>query len=135
CPPAPGHRCHGDQGLGRVVVEREVKLGAWAGMALPDFDGVLPGFTATALPSQRLHATYYDTADLRLARWGAHLRHRSAEGDASAELPWTVKLPHEGGPEGGLARSEVVFPGSEGRVPAAVAHLVRGPARSAALGA
>ena len=36
--------------------------------------------------------TYYDTPDLRLARWGCTLRHRSGEG-------WTVKVP---GPSKGV---------------------------------
>jgi hypothetical protein len=38
------------------------------------------------VPPQRLSATYFDTDDLWLARWGASLRRRSGEG-------WTVKLP------------------------------------------
>ena len=121
-----------------AAVEREVKLAAWAGMALPDLEGVLPGFSVTPLLSQRLLATYYDTADLRLARWGVTVRHRSGEtpggANAGPESPWTVKLPADGSPEGGLARSEVTFSGAEGRVPAPVVQLVRGLARSAALG-
>ena len=35
---------------------------------------------------QRLHTIYYDTPDMRLARWGASLRFRVGEG-------WTLKLP------------------------------------------
>ena len=39
-------------------------------------------------------AVYYDTADLRLARWGVSLRHRTGDGTG-----WTVKLPEgEDGP-------------------------------------
>jgi CHAD domain-containing protein len=115
-------------------IEREVKLAAGAGMALPDLVDVLPGVNALSLPSQRLTATYYDTPDLRLARWGVTVRYRTAEvdgrPDAGAELPWTVKLPGDGARSGELARREVGFAGGAGRVPAAVADLVRGLARS-----
>jgi len=117
-------------GAGSSGLEREVKMGAWAGVTVPDLEGVLPGVTTLALPSLRLTATYYDTADLRLARWGVTVRHRS--GDVEGELPWTVKLPEES-TGGALARREIGFAGSEGRVPAGVAHLVRGMVRSAPL--
>ena len=36
----------------------------------------------------RLETVYFDTGDLRLARWGISLRHREGQG-------WTVKLPPE----------------------------------------
>ena len=43
-----------------------------------------------AMPDQQLRATYYDTADLRMARNGVTLRYRTGE----AETPrWTLKLP------------------------------------------
>ena len=42
--------------------------------------------TPTRADTVRLQATYFDTADLRLARAGASLRYRNVEG-------WTVKLP------------------------------------------
>jgi CHAD domain-containing protein len=112
------------------VLEREVKVGAWAGMALPDLQDVQPGVTILTLPSQRLTATYYDTADLRLARWGVTVRYRSGEEGGGK---WTVKLPDTGAVRGGLARQELEFTGPESRVPAAVASLVRGLARSAPL--
>ena len=40
---------------------------------------------------RRLDATYYDTADLRLVRWGVTLRYRTGEGDDGGT--WTLKLP------------------------------------------
>jgi CHAD domain-containing protein len=64
-----------------------------------------------------LSATYFDTDDLRLARWGASLRRRTDQG-------WTVKLPIEADGQL-LAREEVTFPGSAGRPPAAAVNLVR----------
>jgi len=127
-------------------------MGAWAGMALPDLSGVMAGVTVVALPPRRLMATYYDTADLRLARWGVTLRHRTAmteEGssggpDASGgpvasggpdEAAWTLKLPTDDAvPEGGLARHELGFNGGPGRVPAAAVQMVRAFSRSAPLG-
>ena len=113
-------------------VEREVKLGAWAGLVMPDLDGLVPGARVELLPPLRLTATYYDTADLRLARWGVTVRHRTSVPPTS-ELPWTVKLP--AGPGGGetLARRELEFSGPEGRVPATVAHLIRGLSRNGVL--
>src|SRR5580692_4615352 len=116
---------------GSSGIEREVKMGAWAGVTVPDLEGILPGVTTIALPSLRLTATYYDTADLRLARWGVTVRHRS--GDADGELPWTVKLPEEATSRRDLARKEIGFAGPEGRVPPGVLHLVRGMVRSAPL--
>ncbi|MDQ6909525.1 MAG: CYTH and CHAD domain-containing protein [Actinomycetota bacterium] len=108
-------------------VEREVKLGAWAGFSLPDLNDVAEGITAKARPERALRAVYHDTADLRLARWGVTLRHRSGEGSG-----WTVKLPEgEEGPA--LVRREVNRDGAAGRVPAAAHDLVRAYIRNAPL--
>jgi CYTH domain. len=68
------------------MLEREVKLGAGPAFHLPDLNGVVDGVTVTAPEAVRLETVYYDTADLRLARWGVSLRHRAGEG-------WTLKLP------------------------------------------
>ncbi|HEY2428498.1 MAG TPA: CYTH and CHAD domain-containing protein, partial [Acidimicrobiales bacterium] len=120
-------------------VEREVKLGAWAGMALPDLADVVAGAGVTSLPPQRLTATYFDTPDLRLARWGITVRHRAVEtagaSDPGAELPWTVKLPGPDAPTGGLARREIGFAGGDRRVPPPVASLVRALTRTEPLAA
>ena len=113
-------------------IEREVKLGAWAGLVMPDLDGVVPGARVELLPSLRLTATYSDTADLRLARWGVNVRHRTSV-PPTDELPWTVKLPAGPGAGDALARRELEFSGPEGRVPPAVASLVRGLSRSGVL--
>jgi CHAD domain-containing protein len=116
----------------RARVEREVKLGAWAGLVMPDLDGVVAGARVELLPPLRLTATYYDTADLRLARWGVTVRHRTSV-PPTDELPWTVKLPAGPGAGEELARRELEFSGPEARVPTAVGSLVRGLSRQAVL--
>lgn len=106
------------------AIEREVKLGAWPGFAPPDLEEIAEGVHAVAGDPVTLTATYYDTADLGLMRWGVTLRHRT--GDA---LPWTVKLPK---PEKGsaLVRREVGFAGGPEAMPADTADLVRAYSRS-----
>jgi inorganic triphosphatase YgiF len=92
------------------VKEREAKLTAPPGFDLPELGGPDDAFQAEPQSARRLQTTYYDTADLRLARWGASLRYRPGEG-------WTVKLP-EGRNGALLVRAEHVFPG-DGRKPPA----------------
>ena len=88
--------------------EREAKLAAPPGFDVPELGGPDDGFQAEPRPERRLQTTYYDTPDLRLARWGASLRYRPGEG-------WTVKLP-EGRNGVLLVRAEHVF-GGDGRKP------------------
>src|SRR6266508_4165576 len=91
--------------------EREVKLGAGPAFHLPDLNGVVDGVTVTPPEAVRLETVYYDTPDLRLARWGVSLRHRAGEG-------WTLKLPtspadrrgEQGGGNPLLERNEITFP-------------------------
>jgi CHAD domain-containing protein len=78
----------------------------------------LGGAALRSGPPERNATTYYDTDDLRLARWGASLRHRPGEG-------WTVKLPAERDAPF-LVRPEIVFDGNGGLPPAAAVELVRG---------
>jgi CHAD domain-containing protein len=112
----------------KATREREAKLGAWAGFTLPDLTGVLDGITARPLPDRTLDAVYFDTADLRLARWGASLRYRTGDGTG-----WTVKLAD--GDEGpALVRRELTFQGAaSAQVPEDVAGLVTAYARSSPL--
>jgi len=101
------------------ATEREVKLGAGAEFRLPDLDGVFEGVTSVPIAERDLMAVYYDTDDLRLARWGVTVRHRTGEGTA-----WTVKLPEgEEGPA--LVRREVSFDGPPDTVPDEALGLVR----------
>ncbi len=104
--------------------EREAKLSAWAGFALPDLDGVIEGVVASSLPDAKLTANYWDTPDLRLVRSGMSLRHRAGTG----ENGWTVKLPEgEEGPA--LVRRELSFEGGSAAVPSGAASLLRATVR------
>jgi CHAD domain-containing protein len=105
--------------------ERELKLAAGSDFRMPSIYG-LGGATVRSAPPERNATTYYDTDDLRLARWGASLRHRPGEG-------WTVKLPAERDAPF-LVRPEIVFEGNGGRPPAAAVELVRGFIRDGELG-
>lgn len=73
--------------------------------------------------TEELHATYYDTADLRLTRAGASLRHR--------EDGWTVKLP--GTSDVALVRTELHFDGPGGDPPPDAVDVVHALTRGAPL--
>jgi len=108
-------------------VEREVKLAAWGGFSLPDLFGVVESVESRPLAERRLDAVYYDTRDLRLARAGVSLRHRTGD-----DPPWTVKLPEgERGPV--MNRKEIPFDGPAGGLPPQAAALVRAYTRTATL--
>jgi CHAD domain-containing protein len=107
-----------------MKIEREVKLAAWGGFALPALDDVVPDLSVEPLKTKKLDATYYDTKDLRLARAGVSLRHRVGDDPA-----WTVKLPDgDGGPV--MSRREFPFEGPAGTIPTDAERLVRAYARS-----
>jgi CHAD domain-containing protein len=72
-------------------------------------------------------AVYYDTPDLRLARWGVTVRHRAGDGSG-----WTVKLP-EGDEGPALVRRELNFDGAATTIPAGVTSLVQAYARTTPL--
>jgi CHAD domain-containing protein len=105
--------------------EREVKLQAAPGFHLPDLNQVVDGVTAGPDQEGRQETVYFDTPDLRLARWGLSLRHRGNEG-------WTLKLPpsREGAV---LARPELSFQGPPRTPPPEVTDLLRAYVRGAAL--
>ncbi len=106
--------------------ERELKLAAGADFRMPSIYG-LGGTVVRHAPPERNATTYYDTDDLRLARWGASLRHRPGEG-------WTVKLPAERDAPF-FVRPEIVFDGTGGQPPEAAVSLVRGFVREGRLDA
>ncbi len=112
------------------MLEREVKLGAGPAFHLPDLSGVLDGVTVTPPEAVRLETVYYDTPDLRLARWGVSLRHRAGEG-------WTLKLPPAqatGQPQGELLeRDEITFQGGSKKPPEGAVAIVRAYVRKAEL--
>src|SRR5467141_3896354 len=107
------------------MLEREVKLGAGPAFHLPDLNGVLDGVTVTPPEAAKLETVYYDTPDLRLARWGVSLRFRAGEG-------WTLKLP-PAVQQGMLERDEITFQGGPKKPPAAAVALVRAYVRKSEL--
>src|SRR5256885_4349293 len=107
------------------MLEEERKYEVEPRFAVPDLSGCLPsGGQVVAVPPAPLRATYYDTADRRLARAGASLRYR--RGDA---LPWTVKLPTA---VAGV-RHEISRAGQPATIPADLVALVTVHTRGSAL--
>jgi CHAD domain-containing protein len=107
------------------MLEREVKLAVPPAFALPDLEDLAAAVETSPIDERRLETVYYDTPDLRLARWGANLRIRQGEG-------WTLKLPSTSeGPA--LTRRELEFPGDARQPPDAAVALVIGYVRRATL--
>src|SRR4029453_7413149 len=77
--PGPAAPLGPDQG-GTRGQERGAKLAPPPGFDVPELGGPGDGFQAEPRPERRFQTTYYDTPDLRLARWGASLRSRPGEG-------------------------------------------------------
>ncbi len=91
-----------------MPLEREVKLSASPAFRMPPLDDLGDDVLVVPREAERLETVYFDTSDLRLARWGVSLRHRGGQG-------WTVKLPSEG--QGDLlVRDEIDGPGGRGRM-------------------
>src|SRR3984893_15305212 len=107
------------------MLEREVKLGAGPAFHLPDLTGVVDGVAVGPQEAVRLETVYYDTPDLRMARWGLSLRCRAGEG-------WTLKL-SPSTEEGMLERDEITFQGGAKKPPAAAVGLVRAYVRTSEL--
>ena len=105
-----------------------MKLGAGPAFHLPDLAGVVGGVAVTPPEAVRLETVYYDTPDLRLARWGVSLRHRAGEG-------WTLKLPPAAAGATGqlLERDELTFQGGAKKPPEAAVAIVRAYVRKAEL--
>jgi CHAD domain-containing protein len=95
--------------------ERELKLEPARAFSLARLGASIGAYAVSAVACERLHTLYYDTVDLRLARWGCSLRFRRGEG-------WTLKLPLPSSGQG-LARSEHVFAGDAGTIPAGALEL------------
>ncbi|MGH2750055.1 MAG: CHAD domain-containing protein [Actinomycetota bacterium] len=109
--------------------EVELKLAVHGPFELPVL-GEIEGVGSVEEDSpQQLRATYYDTDDLRLARSGITLRHRSGEDSGPT---WTVKLPADGA---ALTRDEINVEGPVSSVPREAADLVTAFARSSPLSA
>jgi CHAD domain-containing protein len=111
------------------LLEREVKLGAGPAFHLPDLAGVIEGVAVAPPETVRMETVYYDTPDLRLARWGVSLRRRAGEG-------WTLKLASPpsapGKPGAVLERDELTFQGGS-KPPEAALEIVRAYVRHSTL--
>ena len=110
----------------RHAPEREIKLAAAPSFRLPDLARALEGFRVEVAQPKTQQTTYFDTPDLRLARWGCSLRFRDTEG-------WTVKLPAESNGDA-LVREEVVFDGGHREPPEGAVDLLRAYVRTAEVG-
>ena len=113
-------------------VETEAKLSAWPGLQLPDLSGVGDGVTSSRLPEQVLEATYFDTVDLRLAKAGVTMRHRTGESPKGPGM-WTVKLADGNGGGTSMVRREVSVEGAASAMPEEIRSLVRALTRAAPL--
>ena len=91
-------------GLRRTMRELEVKLSVDDPFVTPPLAEAETGIAGMQeLPALDLRATYYDTPDLRLARYGITLRYRSGE-DKSV---WTLKLPLGSHSRAGARRAQL----------------------------
>ncbi len=109
------------------MLEEERRFGVAAGFRLPDLAPCVPdGGRLIVRPQTKLRATYYDTADLRLARAGAWLRFRRGDDE-----PWTVRLPIDAAD----IRNEIAMTGPASAVPDRLRDLVTVYPRGAALAA
>lgn len=122
---------------GPVSTEREIeaKWRVHPPFVVPDLTGGETGVASVDEPRQlELRAIYWDTADLRLAREGVTLRHRSGEGDKDG---WHLKLPvaEAGVPDASTGvRDELHASGDDTDVPAELRGLVTAYVRTAVLG-
>src|SRR3954453_22798957 len=102
---------------------------------IPDLVSDRTGVTAVSNPVvQQLEAVYWDTSDLRLAREGITLRHRSGEGDGDG---WQLKLPVQEAciPDASTGvREELHETGAADVVPTSLHELVTAQLRGAVLG-
>ncbi len=108
--------------------EREIKLALPGRFSVPAL--VVDGtpLDQEPLADLSLRATYYDTADLRLARHGVTLRFRSGESGGST---WTLKLPFGAVSDGvSLDRNELHFSGPAKEPPQEACALVTAYART-----
>ena len=99
------------------------------GFRLPELRDVTEGVGAEIVEPVTLESTYHDTADLRLARGGVILRHRSDDG-------WVVRFEPREAPSSApettpTARGEHRFDGDPASPPDAALELVRALVRSA----
>jgi CHAD domain-containing protein len=107
------------------VTEREIKLALPGRFSMPALSLNGDPLDVAELPDQQLRATYYDTADLRMARHGVTLRYRTGEADPPH---WTLKLP-VGARGSEIERDELHFEAPRREPPPEVRSLVTAFAR------
>lgn len=95
-----------------------MRLQAGPGFQLPELDQVVEGVRAGPGDQRRLESVYFDTPDLRLARWGVSLHHQSGG-------EWTLTLPE----------TALTFSGSPRNPPRDATDLVSAYVRGSALAA
>jgi CHAD domain-containing protein len=105
-------------GSGYREIERKFRVPA--GFAVPDFSGVPGVAEVEAHPAFMMTNDYYDTADLRLFRWGITLRRRQGGPDAG----WHLKLPVVGHGEGVRDEIRVPLTPADAGVPDELARIV-----------
>lgn len=104
--------------------ELELKFAIEPGFELPATLLDQPDTSLRSLPPLDLHAAYYDTPDLRLARNGITLRYRTGEGEGGK---WTLKLPSVGDAH---EREEIDAEGDADTPPQEISDLVVAYTRS-----
>jgi CHAD domain-containing protein len=118
-----------------VIREVEAKFRVHPPFEVPTLTGGTTGVVTVDEPSrQTLRAIYWDTNDLRLAREGVTLRHRSGEGPGKDG--WHLKLPISEGrvPDASIgARDELHAAGTEDAIPDSLRDLVSPWARTSPL--
>ena len=110
--------------------ELELKFAVGRAFAMPDLIGAGSVANVLPIPTQELEATYYDTVDRRLARWGITLRHRTGDGDRAM---WTLKLPRTADDVAGVtpaSREEMEIEGGSEDIPEVLIDLVTAHIRS-----
>jgi inorganic triphosphatase YgiF len=120
-----------------VAKEVEAKFRVHPPFEIPDLLDSRTGAAASEEPvHHELRAVYWDTSDLRLAREGITLRHRSGEGEDHDG--WHLKLPSTSTravPDASaVSREEIRVPGGGDAIPGALRDLVLPWSRTAVLG-
>ena len=112
------------------MTERELKLALPGRFTIPPLSIGADPLSLEPLADVSLRATYYDTADLRLARHGVTLRYRTGEEGGPR---WTLKLPQAAADAQALERHELNFSGPAREPPAEARTLVTAYARAGPL--
>lgn len=121
----------------KAAQEVEAKFRVHPPFEIPDLlDGRTGAATADDPVNHELRAIYWDTSDLRLAREGITLRHRSGEGEDHDG--WHLKLPITSAravPDASaVSREEIRVAGNGDAIPTELRELVLPWARTAVLG-